>query len=76
MHMSSARPGTLQLKVPHNFGVSLCRHVEEDGHGFLHGVKSWLGRRKDELDEAAAIGRKEQDYVADKAKAKAHHYTK
>lgn len=56
--------------------MSLCRHVEEDGHGFLHGVKSWLGRRKDELDEAAAIGRKEQDYVADKAKAKAHHYTK
>lgn len=48
----------------------------EGERGFLHGVKSWLGRRKDELDEAARIGRKEQEYVADKAKAKAHSFTK
>ncbi|BDA47724.1 hypothetical protein COCOBI_10-5750 [Coccomyxa sp. Obi] len=60
----------------HSAGHSAKSHIKEGEQGFMHGVKSWLARRKDELDEAARIGRKEQAYVADKAKAKAHSWSK
>ncbi len=40
--------------------------------GFVGSIKHWFGDRKDELDEAAAIGRKEQDYISDKAEDKYH----
>ena len=39
----------------------------EEKHGFLGGIKGWLGDRKSELDEAARIGRKEQAYVSHRA---------
>ena len=35
-------------------------------------IKNWFSDRKDELDEAAAIGRKEQDYISDRAGDKYH----
>ena len=40
--------------------------------GFLGGIRNWLSDRKDELDEAAAIGRKEQEYISDSAHDKYH----
>ncbi len=47
--------------------------VHEEGHGFLGGIKGWLGDRKAELDEAARIGRKEQAYVSARAHDEADH---
>lgn len=40
--------------------------------GIIGSIKHWFGDRKDELDEAAAIGRKEQHYIGDKAEDKYH----
>ena len=47
--------------------------MHKEGHGFLGGIKGWLGDRKAELDEAARIGRKEQDYMGHRAHEEADH---
>ena len=53
-----------------------CRSAKHKAHheksGFVGSIKNWFSDRKDELDEAAAIGRKEQDYISDKASDKYH----
>ena len=53
-----------------------CREAKHKAHhkhtGFLGGIRNWLSDRKDELDEAAAIGRKEQEYISDSAHDKYH----
>ena len=54
----------------------LCREAKHHAHhekrGIVGSVKNWFSDRKDELDEAAAIGRKEQDYISDRAEDKYH----
>ena len=44
----------------HEAKESAKEEYYEEKHGFLGGIKGWLGDRKAELDEAARIGRKEQ----------------
>lgn len=59
-----------------SMSVLFCRSAKHKAHheksGFVGSIKNWFSDRKDELDEAAAIGRKEQDYISDKASDNYH----